>query len=131
MTTNFYEQVYQVVQRIPAGKVTSYGRIAQMIGRPRAARVVGYALGALRDADSQAPYTSQTVPWQRVVNSQGKITIHNREASANVQARLLRAEGVVVSDKLLVDLDLFLWEGLHLMEIDDILRGDGGSQSNA
>lgn len=119
---NFYEQVYRVARRIPAGKVTSYGRIARMLGRPRAARAVGYALNSLKDPKSGAVYTSETVPWQRIINSQGRITIHNRRQTADKQANLLRAEGVEVDEKLRVDLDIYLWEGLHLVELDDILN---------
>ena len=124
MTTTFYKQVYKVVQSIPKGKISSYGRIAHMLGRPRAARAVGYALSALKDSKSDAPYTSATVPWQRVVNSQGRISIRHREATANRQAEFLRNEGVVVNDDLRINLDVYLWEGLHLLEIDDILRED-------
>lgn len=115
-TPNFYDQVYAVVRRIPRGKVTSYGRVAKMLGRPNAARAVGYALSALKGKD-------HNVPWQRVVNSQGRISIQNREHTGNMQADLLRAEGVVVSDDLRIDLDQFLWQGLHLVELDDILSG--------
>ena len=118
MTINFYEQVYAVVRRIPRGKVTSYGRIAAMLGRPRAARAVGYALNALRDKQGDPAY--QNIPWQRVVNSQGRISIVNRDNSANYQAELLRQEGVAVSEALKINLDVYLWEGLHLVEIDDI-----------
>lgn len=117
-TINFYEQVYAVVRRIPRGKVTSYGRIAQMLGRPRAARAVGYALNALKDKDE----TYADVPWQRVINSQGRISIVNRENSASRQAELLRMEGVVVDENLRVNLDVYLWSGLHWLEIDDILK---------
>jgi len=120
-TPNFYEQVYTVVRRIPRGKVTSYGRVAQMLGRPRAARAVGYALNALKDKNDQPTFVK--VPWQRVVNSQGRISIVNREHGAQYQAELLREEGVVVSQELRIDLDIYLWEGLHLIEIDDILSG--------
>jgi methylated-DNA-protein-cysteine methyltransferase related protein len=112
---NFYEQVYAVVGRIPPGKVTSYGRIAHMLGRPNAARAVGYALSSLKDKEHQ-------VPWQRVVNSQGRITIVNREHTAQHQADLLRAEGVTVSENLSINLEHHLWQGLHLVELDDILR---------
>ncbi|MDX1413665.1 MAG: MGMT family protein [Candidatus Promineifilaceae bacterium] len=119
---NFYEQVYAVVRRIPRGKVTSYGRIAEMLGRPRAARAVGYALNALKDKRGDTRY--KQIPWQRVVNSQGRISIVNREYNAQRQAELLRAEGVIVSEDLRINLDLFLWQGLHLVEIDDILSGD-------
>jgi methylated-DNA-protein-cysteine methyltransferase-like protein len=119
---NFYEQVYKVVQRIPRGKVTSYGRIAHMLGHPNAARAVGYALSALRNPKSHAHYTSATVPWQRVINSQGRISIVHREQTAQKQAEMLRAEGVAVDKNGRVDLNIYLWEGLHLVELDDILR---------
>ena len=123
MTTNFYKQVYKVVQRIPAGKVTSYGRIAKLLGRPNAARAVGYALSSLKRPDSGYLYTSATVPWQRVINSQGRISINHRETTANKQAAILRQEGVEVSEELRVNMNVYLWEGLHLLEIDDILTG--------
>ena len=121
MGSNFYEQVYAVVRRIPRGKVTSYGRIAEMLGRPRAARAVGFALNSLKDKKGQPDY--EAVPWQRVINSQGRISIVNREHSAQQQADLLRTEGVAVSADLRIDFDRYLWSGLHLVEIDDILGG--------
>lgn len=119
MSGNFYEQVYAVVRRIPRGKVTTYGRVAAMLGRPRAARAVGYALNSLKDKKGQPEY--ENIPWQRVINSQGRISIVNREHSAQQQAELLRSEGVAVSSDLRVNLDTFLWSGLHLLEIDDIV----------
>ena len=118
----FFEQVYKVVRCIPPGKVSSYGRIAAMLGYPRAARAVGYALSALRQPN-QDGYTSANVPWQRVVNSQGRISIRHREATANKQAEMLRSEGVAVDGNGRIDLSIYLWEGLHLVELDDILRG--------
>lgn len=119
MAQSFYEQVYAVVRRIPQGQVTSYGRIANMLGRPQAARAVGYALSALKE---RRPGEGEDVPWQRVVNSQGRISLPNRENAAVRQAQLLRAEGVFVGADLRIDLDRYLWEGLHWVEIDDILR---------
>lgn len=115
-TNTFYEQVYAVVRRIPRGQVTSYGRVAQMLGHPNAARAVGYALGALRRRRKDPAYSD--IPWQRVVNSAGRISSPNPA----VQARILRDEGVVVNDNWQIDLDQFLWSGLHVLEIDDILR---------
>ena len=120
-TPNFYEQVYAAIRRIPRGKVSSYGRIAAMLGAPRAARAVGYALNALKDKGDDPAYAG--VPWQRVVNSQGRISVVSRENGVNRQAALLRAEGVVVSDELRIDLDKFLWAGLHWLEVDEILAG--------
>jgi len=116
---NFYEQVYAVVRLIPAGQVTSYGRIAAMLGSPNAARAVGYALRALKDTGDMPDYTD--IPWQRVVNSQGRISIQNREFGAQLQAELLRGEGVVVGEEFRIDLDRFLWSGLHWLEVDDLM----------
>ena len=91
-----------------------------MLGRPNAARAVGYALSALKGQKEKG----HDVPWQRVINGQGRISIVNREVTADKQAELLRAEGVDVDDQLRIDLDRFLWEGLHFLEIDDIVNGD-------
>jgi methylated-DNA-protein-cysteine methyltransferase-like protein len=92
-----------------------------MLGRPNAARAVGYALNGLSSKRDDPAY--QNIPWQRVVNSQGRISIGSRDVTANRQAILLREEGVEVSEALKIDLDIYLWEGLHLIEIDDILAG--------
>ena len=121
---NFYEQVYKVVRRIPSGKVTSYGHIARMLGAPRAARAVGYALRALKDREDEPGY--QTVPWHRVINSQGRISIANREFAADEQAYRLRAEGVVVDGEYRVDMRQYGWEGLGWLEIEELLgKGEG------
>jgi methylated-DNA-protein-cysteine methyltransferase-like protein len=119
---NFYEQVYAVVRRVPPGQVTSYGRVASMLGAPNAARAVGYALRALKDKEDDPVY--RDIPWQRVVNSQGRISIVNPEYSGSQQADMLMAEGVVVSEELSIDLDVYLWSGLHWVEVDDILSRD-------
>ncbi|MCL4803535.1 MAG: methylated-DNA--[protein]-cysteine S-methyltransferase [Anaerolineae bacterium] len=116
---DFYRQVYAVVRRIPRGRVTSYGRVAAMLGRPNAARAVGYALSALGNKRD----TSPPIPWQRVINHAGRISTPDMDGGASLQAQLLRAEGVVVSDDLRVDLRVYLWEGLHLIELDDIIAG--------
>jgi alkylated DNA nucleotide flippase Atl1 len=82
---------------------------------------VGYALSALKDRQDDPTYGD--APWHRVVNAQGRISIVNREFTAQRQADLLRAEGVAVDDKLRLDLDAHLWPGLSLIEIDDIISG--------
>lgn len=91
-----------------------------MLGSPNAARAVGFALRALKDTSHDTELAD--IPWQRVVNSQGRISIKNREFGAQLQAQLLREEGVEVSDDLRIDLDQFLWSGLHWLEIDDLLQ---------
>lgn len=122
MSANFYEQVYAVVRRIPPGKVTSYGRIARMLGRNRAARAVGYALNGLKDRHDDPAYDD--IPWQRVVNSKGHISIVNREFSANLQADLLLSEGIPVTDELrILNFNQYLWEGLPLGELEAIIEG--------
>lgn len=117
---NFSHRVYALIQRIPPGKVSTYGRIAQMLGAANAARAVGTALAAL---PTKGKYTSQNVPWQRVINSEGRIS---NAAHAQRQAAFLRAEGIIVGPDLRIDLNTFLWEGLHWMEIDDLLHSLDG-----
>ncbi len=123
-TPIFFDQVYEVIHRIPRGRVTTYGRVAAMLGRPNAARAVGYALrasGRRRRGDTR----TADLPWYRVINSAGRISLPNMRGGADRQAELLRAEGVVVSDDLLIDLSVYLLEWLHPIEIDDILSGRG------
>ncbi|MBI2054941.1 MAG: MGMT family protein [Candidatus Sungbacteria bacterium] len=102
---NFYEEVYKWVCKVPRGKVATYGQIASIISTPRSAQVVGFALRALpKDND---------VPWQRVINSQGRISIQNPRWPQSEQARLLKKEGVKVIYKenaYWVDLDKYLYE---------------------
>lgn len=115
----FFDHVYAVARRIPRGRVTTYGSIAAMLGQPRAARAVGYALNALKDrADGDG---AADVPWQRVINAQGRISIVNREHDAAEQAARLRAEGVDVSDELRIDLDRYAWDGLDWPEVAAII----------
>lgn len=82
-----YAKIYTVVAAIPAGKVCTYGQVADMAGLPRAARQVGYALSALRGKDHQ-------IPWHRVVNAKGEISVGEETGRENLQQSLLEAEGV-------------------------------------
>lgn len=100
---SFYTKVYDVVKKIPKGKVTSYGTIAGLLGQPRAARAVGYALNSLpKDLESM-------VPWQRVINSQGKISVKGDTIRANLQRKLLEKEGVEFNDVGQIDFKKFGW----------------------
>ncbi len=112
MEPSFFERVYLVVQRIPAGKVASYGQIAALLGHPQAARTVGWALSSL---------TSQRageVPWQRVINSAGRISISRADLSADLQRALLEEEGVAFDENEHVDWNRFGWEGMDWEEIE-------------
>jgi methylated-DNA-protein-cysteine methyltransferase related protein len=97
-----YEAIYAVVRRIPAGRVSSYGRVAALAGLPGQARLVGYALHALREQGG-----AEEVPWWRVINRNGFIS--NAYEADHQQARL-EAEGVEVSANQRVDLSRFLWD---------------------
>jgi methylated-DNA-protein-cysteine methyltransferase-like protein len=103
---SFYQQVYELVLQIPPGKVATYGQIATLLGRPHAARAVGYALHL-------AP-AHLKVPWQRVINSQGKISSRSSLDMPHeplIQRMLLEAEGVVFDQTGRVDLKKYLWKG--------------------
>lgn len=103
MLLNFYSQVYKLVKKIPHGKVATYGQVAALIGKPRAARLVGWAL-------AKCP---EDVPWQRVINQEGMISIENMNAPKELQAKLLKKEGIQVTrreNNWWVNLDKYLWK---------------------
>ena len=116
----FYERVYAIVRLIPKGKVTSYGRIADMLDATGAARQVGYAMSALKNRADDPRYAN--VPWQRVVNQEGRIVIKGSEHGRLYQAELLRDEGVAVDEELKIDLNQYLWEGLLPHEVREIIK---------
>lgn len=94
--------IFQVIAQIPYGRVASYGQIARLAGIPKHARLVGYVLKYI-DADS-------SLPWYRVINSQGKISLSKlNDQGQNIQAQLLMAEGIlVIGDK--VKMKEFQWD---------------------
>ena len=93
-----YSRIYAAVRTIPRGRVSTYGRIAEA-AHAQGARQVGYALHALGD--------SAAVPWQRVVNARGAISL---PGSAGVTQRLrLEAEGVRFNSRGVIDLKVFGW----------------------
>ena len=97
-----YPKIYAAVSRIPKGRVATYGQIASLAGLPRQARLVGYAMHAL-PADSD-------VPWHRVVNAAGKISIRSDGLGHDeLQAQLLRREGVRFVDGA-IPLATFRWK---------------------
>lgn len=87
-----YEKIYAAVMTIPRGKVATYAQVAAMVGNPRLCRVVGNALHI-------NPYFGE-VPCHRVVNAQGRLSGEFAFGGADIQANMLRAEGVeVVGDR--------------------------------
>lgn len=112
MEPSFFERVYLLVRQIPRGRVASYGQIAALLGYPQAARTVGWALNALRGNEASE------VPWQRVINSAGRISISRADFSADVQRARLEEEGIEFDARGYVDLRRFGWEGLGWQEIE-------------
>ena len=96
-----YDRVYAVVKRVPRGRVATYGQVARLAGIVNGARQAGYALHALR------PHT--TVPWHRVVNATGRISLGDLAGSVT-QRLLLEREGVRFDLAGRVDLSRFLWK---------------------
>ena len=88
VSPGFNTRVYAVVRRIPPGCVSTYGDVATVLGSPRVARHVGFALAALRD---------DTVPWHRVINGRGRISFKGDTVRAIVQRQHLEAEGIEFS----------------------------------
>jgi methylated-DNA-protein-cysteine methyltransferase-like protein len=101
---NFFNRVYQVVQQIPYGKVTTYGTIASYLGAGRSARMVGWALNATRDDPEFS-----NLPCHRVVNRNGELT-GKRYFAGEVMTERLKQEGVTFIDENTVDLDKHLWQ---------------------
>lgn len=93
-----HERIFAEVRRIPAGRVATYGQIARLLGRPRAARQIGYALHRCPPA----------LPWHRVINAQGRISLPADSTAALSQRRRLTEEGVTfVGGR--IDLDRYGW----------------------
>lgn len=100
---HFFEKVYQAVKQIPKGKVATYGQIAYAIGAPRCARQVGFALHV-----NPQPFV---IPCHRVVNRFGTLAPAFAFGGEEVQAALLREEGVEVDDTYTIDLEKYLYRG--------------------
>ena len=100
-SAQFAARVYDLVGRIPRGRVTTYGRIARAVGDPRAARMVGWALMHGVECDD--------LPCHRVVNRIGFLSGGWHFGHPDVMRGLLLAEGVPFKDEYQVDLERCLW----------------------
>ncbi len=95
------QRIFAVVRQIPAGKVASYGQIARIVGQAVGARQVGYALASLRSGSD--------VPWQRVINAQGRISLPG--VGGAIQKQLLLDEGIRFDQDDRVDFECYGWDG--------------------
>jgi len=98
---SYYLRVYEIVRQVPRGRVVTYGQVALMLGAPAAARATGYALHSLPNGSD--------VPWWRVVNVRGGISLKNRGSAADLQRSLLEHEGVVFDGEDRIDLTVYRW----------------------
>ena len=99
--SDFFDKVYAVVARIPYGKVTTYGAIAEYCGIKSSARTVGWALNSAHGSD---------LPCHRVVNRYGALTGRMHWGDPNLMEDLLKSEGVEFTDKGIVNLEKHLWK---------------------
>ena len=96
-----HDRIFEAVRLIPAGSVATYGQIANIVGC--SPRVVGYAMHSVSAEDD--------VPWQRVINSKGKISFPVGTEGYDEQKAILEAEGIVFDEMGKIDLKKFGWEG--------------------
>jgi methylated-DNA-protein-cysteine methyltransferase-like protein len=99
--TEINHRIWQVVSLIPKGKVATYGDVAAHAGLAKAARRVGRALRQL-PADTK-------IPWHRVINAQGRLSLPDDSGSKYTQRGRLEAEGVVFRSNKSIDLKVFRW----------------------
>ena len=102
MEDNFKNRVLTFVASVPKGRVVSYGQVAAFCGSPRASRQVGAILGALG--------LETKIPWWRVVNRDGIITIKNHEVSKELQKFLLEKDGLAVDDQNMVEINKYRYK---------------------
>ena len=108
-TYSFYQKVYLTVSKIPFGKVATYGQISDLINEYGSARQVGWALRRLK--------FPSTIPWHRVINSKGEITMSfSRNGTDWMQKELLINEGIKFNSKMKIDTKKYLWS---LKEFDE------------
>lgn len=99
---SFFDQVYKVVKRIPEGKVTSYGAIAEFLGRKGSASMVGYAMNAAHNLPE--------VPAHRVVNRNGLLTGKHHFNPPSLMQQLLENEGIKVENDKILNFKEVFWK---------------------
>ncbi len=107
---NYRERVYEIVRAIPAGKVMTYGQIAAILGEGYTPRSVGFVM---HGADTE------NVPWQRVINSQGKCSTGRMTIPVNLQQTMLEQEGIEFDGNGRCDLRKHLFQDNNASHHDD------------
>ena len=111
---DFSDRVFEVVRHIPRGKVATYGQVGRLIGAPRSARYVGYALRANPEPGAEV----NSIPCHRVVFKDGGLCKGFAFGGPEVQREMLEAEGVAFADDAHVDMGVCLWDG-RMDDADD------------
>jgi methylated-DNA-protein-cysteine methyltransferase-like protein len=106
----FYALVWQVVRQIPTGRVATYGQIAGMIPAPGGMNEKDYMAWAPRWVGGAMANCPSDVPWQRVINAQGKISLRPG-GGAETQRKLLEEEGIAFDARERIDLKKYGWSG--------------------
>jgi methylated-DNA-protein-cysteine methyltransferase-like protein len=101
----FFERVYDVVRKIPEGRVTSYGAIAKYLGAAGSARMVGWALNH--------SHRFEDIPAQRVVNRLGRLTGKFHFGSTSAMQQMLEKEGVEVKEDQIIEFESLFWDPLR------------------
>jgi methylated-DNA-protein-cysteine methyltransferase-like protein len=94
--------IYQIVKKIPSGKVATYGQIARLAGLSGHARQVGYALYNLPSGSD--------VPWQRVINSRGRLSFPEESVAWHMQKSILESEGILFSENNTISMSKYQWK---------------------
>ncbi len=103
----FSDKVFEIVRQVPSGKVTTYGQVASLMGRPQSGRYVGFAL-----RNNPEPYSDgEGIPCHRVLFKNGSLVPGFAFGGPDVQRKLLEDEGVTFVDNDRVDLEAHLWDG--------------------
>lgn len=98
----FFQSVYKIVEKIPAGSVATYGQIAMMLGRPRGARMVGWAMASVP--------RGLKLPCHRVVNQKGALSPDHIFGGPGRQRALLEDEGVTFDQSGKINMKIHLWQ---------------------
>lgn len=106
----YYAQVWEIVRMVPPGKVTTYGQVAGYILPPGGMGASDYKAWGARWVGGAMAACPENVPWQRVVNAQGKISLPGGGGQGR-QRQLLEAEGVLFDSRERIDLKVYGWEG--------------------
>ena len=104
--SDIYTKIYELVKRIPHGRVTSYGAIAEYVGSRGAARMVGWAMNS-------SHHLEEAIPAHRVVNRNGHLTGKHHFPGENMMQELLESEGIIIIDNQIQDFEKAFWSPLQ------------------